>query len=372
MKIGFASNDWSLSMKDLNGMPVMGGSGHMRLGQYYGPLKRKGIDVVLGILAHNSVTGTFGIHTMDGGPDHFDCDIIVMQRYMHMFALRDMKRAQSAGQVIINDVDDWYWGLSEKNAAYSASDPKKNPSENRDWYRNIIEQSDGVIVSTPFLFDQIKQWNENVHIHTNYVNIKQFRDVKPFIEENPIRRLVVGWMGSTSHRSGDLEILRPIADELSVFARFHHTGHINVIGVNSFARETRISTGLVSTSPFLPPFKLQEGFLFQAGIVPLTNIPFNHAKSYIKGLEYAAAGIPFVASWSPQYEELVEEHQIGFLAKTDKDYVHLLHDLVDPEYRAEKAKDFKTRVRKFDVNNGADILLKTIKKIHKETWNAKG
>jgi hypothetical protein len=41
------------------------------------------------------------------------------------------------------------------------------------------------------------------------------------------------------------------------------------------------------------------------GLVPLTRGPFNEAKSYLKGLEYAAAGIPFIATPTEEYQVAV-------------------------------------------------------------------
>ena len=368
MKIGFASNDWSRSMTTTNGLPIMGGSGHMRVGQYIPFLRKKGIDVALGILAHNNITGTFGIHSWDNTGDHFDCDVIVMQRYMHKNVLVDMERAQSRGQIIINDVDDWYWGLSEKNAAHEVSDPIKHPVENTEWYKQIVQKSDGIIASTPFLQESLSKWNDRVLLHTNYVNVKQYANVPMFESPHP-GKLLVGWMGSTAHRSGDLEILRPYAQALSEFSMFHHTGNIDHYSVPQFSKEIGVSAGLVSKSPFLPPFQLQEGILFQAGIVPLTNIPFNHAKSYIKGLEYAAAGVPFVCSWSPQYEQLTSEYGIGFMANDPSDYVELLKELKNDQYRKKVSVDIRKKVRKFDVAIGADRLYKTIKALHTQVWD---
>ena len=40
------------------------------------------------------------------------------------------------------------------------------------------------------------------------------------------------------------------------------------------------------------------------GIAPLSDVPFHHAKSAIKGLEYPAAGVPFIASPSPEAKAL--------------------------------------------------------------------
>ena len=42
------------------------------------------------------------------------------------------------------------------------------------------------------------------------------------------------------------------------------------------------------------------------GIVPLQRSRFNEAKSNLKGLEYAALGVPFVASPTAEYERLAE------------------------------------------------------------------
>jgi hypothetical protein len=359
MKIGFASNDWSRSAKDALGRPVMGGSGYIRIGQYIQHFKKSGLNAVVGILAHNTHTGTFGVHSWDG-KDYFDCDVIVMQRYMHKQVLPDMARAQSMGQIVLQDVDDWYWGLSEKNHAYDACDPSKNPDENIDWYENIIKNSDGVITSTPFLFNKMSMWNENVALHTNYVDTRMFS--KPYTHERK-SKIVVGWMGSTAHRSGDLQILRPYTSKISQFASWHHTGHIEIPNWPRFTRELGVEGGNTTTSPFVAPYELNTGIKFDVGIVPLTNIPFNHAKSYIKGLEYAAAGVPFVCSWSPQYEELTKEHGIGVLASKPADYVKELEKFRDFGYRTEVATKNRTSVRKFDSKIGAERLYKNIKKL---------
>lgn len=356
MKIGFASNDWSRSAVDPLGRPVMGGSGYIRIGQYIKHYKSTGIEAVVGILAHNSKTGTFGIHSWDGH-DYFDCDVIVMQRYMHKQVLPDMQRAQAAGQVILQDVDDWYWGLSKKNHAYDASDPLKNPDENINWYENIIKNSDGVIASTPFLFNRMQEWNENTVLHTNYVDTNMFAKA---YEHEPKLKIVVGWMGSTAHRSGDLEILKPFSKKISEFATWHHTGFMNVPHWPKFHKEIGVEAGATTTSPFVAPYELNKGIKFDVGIVPLTDVAFNHAKSYIKGLEYAAAGVPFVCSWSPQYEELTKKHGIGVLASKPADYVKELHKFKDFDYRSEVAAKNRISVRKFDSKIGSERLYKNI------------
>jgi len=176
-------------------------------------------------------------------------------------------------------------------------------------------------------------------------------------------KIVVGWMGSTAHRSGDLEIIRPYSNKISEFASWHHTGDINMPNVPKFHKEIKVSAGCVSYMPFLPPYELNKGFVFDVGIVPLTDIPFNHAKSYIKGLEYAAAGVPFVCSYSPQYDELTSKHNIGVMVKSPADYVDALRKFTDVDYRKSQADKNYKNVKKFDSAIGARSLIKSIRSL---------
>ena len=218
MKIGFGSSDWSRSVKDDRGHPVWGGAGWARLGQYSSLLP---FDMAVGSLAFHK--GVFGVADWDGN-HHFDCDIIYMQRVMFDDVPNRILQARANGQVIINDLDDWYWGLSPSNGAWAGSHPKNNPKENVNHYRKVLSASTLVTVSTPYLADRISQW-----VSRPIVLIPNFVDTEKF----PIRTQTdgvptVGWVGSTGHRSGDLEILKGILEPLvrSGSIRLHHSGHL--------------------------------------------------------------------------------------------------------------------------------------------------
>jgi hypothetical protein len=71
---------------------------------------------------------------------------------------------------------------------------------------------------------------------------------------------------------------------------------------------------------------------FDIGIVPLNDIPFNEAKSNIKGLEYAAAGIPFVAGPTSEYKVLAADG-VGRVASSDTEWVKNVTDLLDYSVR---------------------------------------
>ncbi|MEL0097966.1 MAG: hypothetical protein VW907_00255, partial [Opitutae bacterium] len=193
MKIGFVAEDFTSSNIDMLGRPIWSGPTWVRLAQYSDHLTEMGVAHRCGSLAFNKKWGIFGVCDLKG-KIWFDCDVIVLQRYMDAEVKAEMRMAQALGQIFINDVDDWYWGLSKKNAAYSASDPRRNPLRNRNIYAEIISMSDGVIASTPFLYEKLSHWNSRTVLHGNYVDLKRF---KKYWQHEDKEKIVVGWVGST-------------------------------------------------------------------------------------------------------------------------------------------------------------------------------
>lgn len=345
-KIGFASSDWSRSVTDSNGHPVMGGAGWARLGQYVEHLD----DVkAVGILAHKD--DIFGVRSWDGKL-HLDCDIIVMQRVMFADVPDKIRVAQANGQIIINDIDDWYFGLSPKNGAFAASHPKTNPNENVNHYKAVLARSDHVTVSTPYLMERLKSFvKAPLHLIPNFVDVKKFQPRAVNESNMPI----VGWVGSTAHRSGDLQELRGILGPMfeEGLIRLHHSGHVSQHPF--FANEIGVHPKLVTTLPLVAPDRYPELFQFDIGVVPLSNVPFNEAKSNIKGLEYAAAGIPFVASPTPAYQEL-SNRGIGLIARKARHWKPLLSSLCDPQARSLAAKENLERVDAYDIRHGVKAM----------------
>ena len=103
-----------------------------------------------------------------------------------------------------------------------------------------------------------------------------------------------------------------------------------------------------------PRHYCQLSFQFDIGIAPLNDIPFNHAKSWIKAIEYAAAGVPFVATDISEYRRLYDEYGIGRLATTDEEWVGHITELLDPNLRSRESKRQREIVKEnLDVHNMA-------------------
>ena len=348
--VGFASGDRLAPHLSPDGTEKWGGSGWARLGQY------------LGRLDMPTVVGTLVWHT-----DHFfirdvndnlvEADLIILQRLMHEGLNDKIRQARAYGQIIVNDLDDWYWGLDPRNDAFASSHPKNNPTENRNHYKGVLSASDFVIVSTNYIRDRISAW-----VRCPIVVLKNMIDVGRFTPlehtDNPIPR--VGWAGSTSHSSGDLETLRGIIPPLVRNGQitFQHSGH------HESARGVHDVLGLneddVFRIPLVEPHLYPSSLTMDIGIAPLSDTPFNHAKSDIKAMEYSSAGIPWIASPMTAYSELVGDWGAGRLAKNGQQWNRHIRDLSDPDVRKAEGALLREKAWTRDIAVGAHALRETL------------
>ena len=285
----------------------------------------------------------------------FGFDTVVLKLLMDRWIPKQIELAQSLGQTIIVDIDDFHEGLTPANKAYDLTHPEKNKRSNRDHYKRSIELADVVIVSTPFLYEHYKAQRDHVYLIRNGVSSEQFtrrkqRSGKP----------VIGWAGAINYRNNDLEQLR---DWLPDFLErhdlmFHHAGHDPE--APSFADITRVSPNRVTTSPIVHIGDYAKGLKFDIGIIPLNDIPFNHAKSNIKGLEYVASGIPFVASDIPEYRVLHEDG-VGRLATTPEEWEGHMQELLTYRVRKqEAARSYSVVMNNWTIHNRAEAYAQVL------------
>ena len=307
-------------------------------------LNKRGWFTAVGFPAFNEIRG-FGMLVDDGRAVH-GWDIIILKLLMQKEILESIPKAQAMGQKIIVDIDDWFDGLSKSNKAFETTDPKMNPDSNRDIYSKIIMSADAIITSTPFLFEYYGKKRDNVFMVRNGIDVdrwkkKQFRAVK---------KTKIGWVGATHWRSNDLEQLSPFMGKYikQNNVLFHHSGHNpnaplahKLLGVSKELSHTTQMAPILSYPKILEPIDI--------GIIPLNNIEFNHAKSFIKGLEYAAAGIPFIASYSPEYQYLAD-NGIGRVAKNEKEWIYHLDELLDIRTRRDEINENYSLLHRFSMD----------------------
>ncbi len=144
---------------------------------------------------------------------------------------------------------------------------------------------------------------ERVEVIPNYV----LHDV-----ERPRNRhdgIVIGWVGGIDHRADVLRI--PIVQALTHLLEAHPEVRVECIGVDLALPERYRHDGLV---PFMELPRRIGGF--DVAIAPLADLPGNRTRSDIKVKEYAASGVPWLASPVGPYAALGED-QGGRLVPDD-------------------------------------------------------
>lgn len=355
MRIGFGSTDWG---DHVEGQP--GGCTNMRAMIPAKGLAEIGHQVMVGEIGWKEGEGFVIVppierlhNTSNRAPikkynQCFDkLDVIVLKLFMWKEASEYIKKAQKYGQTVIVDTDDHFEQLPIDNLAYHTTDPKANPDNNRKHLIDTYRVADGIIASTKFLEEKARRHNNVVYRVPNSLDPSDFIRRIDTSGWNP----TIGWIGIMLWRVEDIKEvgapLRTVLDKHDL--KFHHSGVVldnQTWFADAAGFDKERMTGYVGARPqyyaniFMP---------IDIGIVPLTNNPFNEAKSSLKGLEYAMSMIPFVASDTQEYRDLAELG-CGRIAKRPKDWIRHLEELLDPEVRRlEAEKNFEVAVNNFSL-----------------------
>ncbi len=274
----------------------------------------------------NPVDG-FGID--DGADGIYGFDTIVLKLMWDRQYLTQMRLAKALGQRVAIDIDDHF---EEVHATNAAADLFAQNPRALDTYRTMIEEADFLTVSTPVLRDFYAARGKDVRLARNMIDPRMFTP-RPAIDGKP----VIGWVGATAYRSGDLETLSgwlpSYLQERGLL--FQHSGWHEDFPVA--ADIIGIPHDRCLIHPVVPITRLARLYDFDIGLVPLNDVPFNRAKSNLKGLEYAASGIPFVAQALPEYVRLAEEGA-GTVVDGPEGWMEALDALSSLEARVEAAR----------------------------------
>jgi glycosyltransferase involved in cell wall biosynthesis len=142
--------------------------------------------------------------------------------------------------------------------------------------------------------------------------------------------LIVGWIAGMEHQEDAVRLdLREILTRIQ--AR-HADVLVETVGVDLKLGDRYVRHAAVHFDRL--PFHMAR---YDIGLAPLVDIPFNAARSNIKVKEYAASGVPWLASPRAPYRALGEDQ--GGLLVDDEDWERALEELVrDRRLRRKLAK----------------------------------
>lgn len=222
----------------------------------------------------------------------------------------------------VYDVDDNFFAVPEHNPAHS-------------WYSQEAVQnnikacaiaSDIVTVSTEVLGDVMRKLNPNTVVMPNYIDDSVLEIPRPGARE----KVIVGWAGSATHDADFVGIKPQLFNML-----FSHPDVMFATIGGDYASD--LPPDRVIRMPWIRSTRrtYQKTSRFDIGIAPLVSDVFNDSKSYIKALEYAALGIPIIASSQPAYEDFVIHGKTGFLVDSPTEWADALEALIkDPDLRS--------------------------------------
>ncbi len=237
-------------------------------------------------------------------------DVVVLQRPMLDTVVQAIPVLQRQGVAVVVELDDDFTCLPKGHPARVGTSGMRNPHMNRRNLRLACERADLVTCSTPAIAARYAP-HGRAHIIPNCVPAR-YLTIETGEHDGPLR---VGWTGSTQTHVGDLETAgNGIARALSGDP-FHVVG--TGVGV---ASALGLDEGQVESTGWLPIHDYPAAYAgLDVAVVPLADNPFNQAKSWLKGIEAAALGVPFVASPTDPYRELAALGA-GMLASTPDEW----------------------------------------------------
>lgn len=183
----------------------------------------------------------------------------------------------------------------------------------------LLGLSDLVTVSTPRLAEVVAPYSDNVVVLQNCIHADLLALDRPKAE-----KVTVGWTPSPSHVL-DAQYIAPM---LRRFLTRNPDVDFHVMGMDYRADMKVPGRHTPWTEDLWDYYRAID---FDIGIAPLAPNAFNRSKSALKALEYAALGIPVVASDMEPYRDFVADGVTGYLIRHDHEWERRLRDLVNDE-----------------------------------------
>jgi glycosyltransferase involved in cell wall biosynthesis len=265
-----------------------------------------------------------------------DYPIVVGQRVSRHTALPLWRRLRP-GHKLIYETDDDMWAIDRTNiAARLAFDP-----EVMDAIEHAIQIAHMVTVSTEPLADVLRQRHGNVVVLPNHIDAEMLDLQRPRRD-----RVTVGWAGGDSH----LRDFSTVAEQLKRFFRRNLQVDFHNVGTD-YRRAFKLPGRWSGWSQDI--WDYYRTIDFDIGIAPLADTVFNRSKSAIKAMEYAALGIPVIASDREPYRAFVLDGVTGYLVRDEHEWGKRLYELVnDQAMREEMGAKAKEHVEQWTIQRG--------------------
>lgn len=214
-----------------------------------------------------------------------DCTAVLVQRPTSEVLAKTLAHLRRQGIEVILEVDDDLEALPPQHPTYQLLRTLR--SQDAIFPRLVAGFADRVVVSTDALAAKFRTC-VRPGVPVTVVRNRIPRDLIQDEWERGERPHVLGWPGAVNTHPGDLDVLGGAIARLGTGFR--------IVGGKDDAFQPKLGTpdvtyyGRVEFADWIPTLRAE----LTVGLVPLRDTPFNRAKSALKALELAAAGVPVV------------------------------------------------------------------------------
>ncbi|HEY4276677.1 MAG TPA: glycosyltransferase [Conexibacter sp.] len=290
---------------------------------------------------------TITVNRIDGPryreSDLFASDVVHIHRYADDEVRQLVARLRASGIGIVWDNDDDESTTPRGNRLHREKASGLNAMRTARAIREIVQLADVVTTPSVHLADQYTRLGaRDVRVLENYVADHYLR-----CHSRPHSGVVVGWLAGKEHKA-DYEGLGLESTFRRLLAERPNVS-ITSIGLGLGLQSERYKhIDMLRWMTDLAPGIAE----FDIGIAPLIDVPFNRARSNIKVKEYAAVGVPWLASPIGPYARLGQAEG-GRLVKDDE-WLDSIFALVDDERRRRRlAKRCRKWVKAETVSRNA-------------------
>ncbi len=311
------------------------GCGHYRLIWPADVLRKAGHEVV--IMPPKRDTGFMvkvrenhdGTQTLTNTTIPEDADVFVIQRPGHQLQPQLIRMLRSNGIAVVVDMDDDMSSIHPENIAFNVyrtnrrlGDTKIESPSPLNWKLAVesCKEASWVTTSTKSL-QKVYAKHGRGSVLDNYVP-------EAYLSYPTPESGAFGWAGTTKSHPNDLQTTVPAVQRLMDEGyRFKVVGGKSSVRRCLRLREDPDCTGSIPLNEWVA--RIAEEL--DVGMVPLAPTSFNTSKSRLKGIEYMAVGVPWVASPREEYRKLHRESGCGLLADSPKDWYSKLKLLLDDQ-----------------------------------------
>ena len=235
-------------------------------------------------------------------------DVLHIHRYVDDRVLKLARAAKERGAAVVWDNDDDVGGIPRGTIAYRKHGGA-NWERRRTAMRKLFGHVDLVTAPSTYLARRFSEDGASrTAVVENYPPDQFLR-----VRVRPHDGVVVGWIAAKEH-AVDVE-------QLELRATLERLlNDLPELRVHTFGAGLGLRSARYVHVDVVPLLRLtEEAAAFDVGIAPLADVGFNRARSNIKLKEYAAAGLPWLASPTGPYAGMGEK-QGGRLVPDDRWY----------------------------------------------------